>query len=90
MWILQLSTCLRINQVRVPFDRLKTLQVPLASNPLKCIGLPEGVQSSMCNKVQRYLENKSSYTKHLEYLITHVFLSKALSCRKNRNWEVQM
>ena len=36
---------------------------PSTSNPLKCIGLPEGVQSSMWNKVQRYLEDKSSYMK---------------------------
>lgn len=33
------------------------------SNPLKCTGLPEGIQSSMWDKVQRYLEDKSSYAK---------------------------
>ena len=36
---------------------------PSTSNPLKCIGLPAGIQSSMWDKVQRYLEDKSSYTR---------------------------
>lgn len=36
---------------------------PCTSNPLKCTGLPEGIQSSMWDKVQRYLEDESSYTK---------------------------
>ena len=38
---------------------------PSTSNPLKCTGLPEGIQSSMWDKVhvQRYLEDESSYAK---------------------------
>lgn len=36
---------------------------PSTSNPLKCTGLPEGIQFSMWDKVQRYLEDESSYTK---------------------------
>ena len=36
---------------------------PCTSNPLKCTGLSEGIQSSMWDKVQKYLEDESSYTK---------------------------
>ena len=41
----------------------ETQNTPSTNNPLQCTELPVGIQSSMWNKVRKYVEGRSSYTK---------------------------
>ena len=60
----------------------ETQDAPSTSNPLQCTELPVGIQSAMWNKVQKYLEDKSSYTKAPGMLDYSCVLVKSASSTK--------